>query len=132
MRRIAFACAAAMLALGGCVAAPAPAPAAAPAPSPVAGSGGVRAPQVMAPQGLEEVIGAGAAALARRFGTPRLDVVEGDVRKLQFAGSACVLDVYLYPLEPGAEPTATHVAARLRQGGATVDPRACLREIERR
>ena len=52
-----------------------------------------------------------AAALVRYFGQPRLDVAEGDMRKLQFAGEACVLDVFLYPLRPGAEPVATGTAA---------------------
>jgi len=88
-------------------------------------------PQVMAAAGLEGVIGSPAAALTRRFGTPRIDLAEGDARKLQFGGQACVLDIYLYPLAAGAEPTATHVEARIRQGGAEADPGACIREVER-
>jgi hypothetical protein len=91
-------------------------------------------PQVMAGQGLGGVIGSPGGALTSRFGTPRIDLVEGDARKLQFAGSACVLDIYLYPAAaaPAAEPTATHIEARLRQGGAPADPSACIREIEGR
>lgn len=89
-------------------------------------------PQVMAAAGLEGVIGLSAAALTRRFGTPRIELAEGDARKLQFAGSNCVLDIYLYPVAAAAERTATHVAARLRQGGAATDPGACIREVERR
>lgn len=89
-------------------------------------------PQVMTPQSLEGVIGSPAAALTRRFGEPRIDLTEGDARKLQFAGSSCVLDIYLYPLRVGADPTAAHVEARLRQGGAVVDQGACIREVERR
>jgi len=77
------------------------------------------------------VIGAPVAALTNRFGQPRIDLAEGDARKLQFAGQSCVLDIYLYPVAAAAEPTATHVAARLRQGGAPADPGECLREIER-
>lgn len=132
MRRAALACAAASLALAGCGGAGRPAPATPPAAAGAARGGVVRVPQVMAPQGLEGVIGSPAAALTRRFGDPRLDVPEGDVRKLQFAGRACVLDIYLYPLGPGAEPTAAHVEARLRQGGAAVDAGACIREVESR
>lgn len=90
------------------------------------------APEVMAPAGLGGVIGSPAAALTSRFGSPRIDLAEGDARKLQFAGQTCVLDIYLYPIAAAAEPTATHVAARLRQGGAPADPGACLREIEQR
>lgn len=88
-------------------------------------------PEVMSPQGLGGVIGQPAAALTRRFGEPRLDLAEGDARKLQFAGSTCVLDIFLYPLAAAAEPTATHVEARVRQGGAPLDPGACIREVER-
>lgn len=101
----------------------------APAPAPVR-SGVVRVPQVMQPQGLEGVIGMGAAALTQRFGAPRIDLTEGDARKLQFAGQNCVLDIYLYPSRIGVDPTAAHVDARLRQGGAAVDGGACIREVE--
>ena len=73
-----------------------------------------------------------AAALTRRFGSPRIDLAEGDAHKLQFAGAACVLDIYLYPLSAGGPATATHVEARLRQGGAPADPGACIREVEQR
>ncbi len=122
--------AAAMLTLAACAAAPRSAPARASSAAP--GVGVVRVPAVMAPQGLGGVIGAPAAALTTRFGTPRLDVPEGDVRKLQFAASGCVLDIYLYPLSPGAEPTAAHVTARQQQGGAQADAGACIRALERR
>jgi hypothetical protein len=92
----------------------------------------VRLPEVMAPQGLEGVIGTDAAALTRRFGAPRIDLAEGDARKLQFTGATCVIDIYLYPQRPGTEPLAAHVVARQRQGGAEVDRGACIREVERR
>lgn len=90
----------------------------------------VMLPAVMAPTGLEGVIGSPAGALTQRFGAPRIDLAEGDARKLQFAGASCVLDIFLYPPRPGAEPTAAHVDARLRQGGAAVDGGACIREVE--
>ncbi len=84
-------------------------------------------PQVMAPAGLEGVIGTSAPALLRRFGSPRIDLAEGDARKLQFSDGTCVLDIFLYPVSAGAEPTATHIEARLRAGGAPVDKGACIR-----
>jgi hypothetical protein len=115
-------------ALAGCAGGSASAPAR-PAPS---RSTIVRVPQVMAPQGLEGVIGQDVGALTRRFGTPRIDLAEGDARKLQFAGRNCVLDIYLYPAAAGREPTAAHVEARLRQGGAAADRGACIREVESR
>lgn len=89
-------------------------------------------PEVMSSQGLGGVIGLPAAALTRRLGAARIDLAEGDAHKLQFTGASCVLDIYLYPLSAGAQPTATHVEARLRQGGAPVDPGACIREAEQR
>lgn len=90
----------------------------------------VKVPEVMAPAGLSGVIGSPAAALTTRFGSPRIDLSEGDARKLQFAGQTCVLDIYLYPVAAAAEPTATHVEARLRLGGAPADPGACIGEVE--
>lgn len=82
--------------------------------------------------GLEGVIGADVEALQRTFGTARLDVWEGDARKLQFTGDACVLDVYLYPLQPGAQPTATYVDARRASDGLDVDRAACVAALRRR
>ena len=116
--------------LAACAGGGAPAPASRTAAGPR--STVVVVPQVMAPAGLGGVIGSRADALTRRFGEPRIDLAEGDARKLQFAGSSCVLDVFLYPVAAGTEPTATHVAARLRQGGTAVDAGACIREVERR
>src|SRR5688500_4060284 len=60
-----------------------------PPPRPVAPPAtGFRAPQVLRLPGLEGVIEQNAADLARQFGNPRLDVREGDMRKLQFGGEA--------------------------------------------
>ena len=92
---------------------------------------GARAPEIQRLPGLEEVIEHDAASLARRFGDPRLDVREGDMRKLQFAGEPCVLDVFLYPLHEGAEPVATHVEARRSSDGQDVDRAACAAALRR-
>lgn len=112
---------------------PAVTPPTRPAP-PVASTttGGFRAPKVMSLPGIEGLIGANAAALTRQLGTPRLDVREGDARKLQFSGEPCVLDVWLYPLSPGAEPSATYVEARRASDGLDVDRVACVRALLRR
>jgi len=80
--------------------------------------------------GLEGVIGATRSQLTQAFGTPRLDVIEGDVRKLQFSGGACVLDVYLYPREEGQEPEASYVDAR-RADGRDVDRATCVAALRR-
>lgn len=93
---------------------------------------GFRTPQMMRDRGLNGVIGTKASALTARFGRARIDLAEGDARKLQFANERCVLDVFLYPLEAGSEPVATHVDARLRAGGGETDRAGCIAEIERR
>lgn len=99
-----------------------------PAPPPAQG---FRAPQVQQGAGLERVIDKDAATLVREFGKPRLDVREGDMRKLQFAGEPCVLDVYLYPLRPGAAPVATYLDARRTSDGLDVDRAACIAALAR-
>ena len=90
-----------------------------------------RAPRVMNIPGLEGVIGKNETALANLFGSPRLAVKEGDARKLQFVGEACVLDIYLYPLEPRGEPSATYVDARRSSDGLDVDRAACVKALRR-
>ncbi|GHC84553.1 hypothetical protein [Novosphingobium pokkalii] len=84
----------------------------------------------MAP-GLEGVIGADGDALVRQFGAPRLDIKEEDARKLQWSGTACILDVYLYPPQAGGRPTATYVDAR-RGDGREVDRAACVAALRQR
>lgn len=88
--------------------------------------------QVMSEPGLEGVIGAAADPLLRMFGEPRLDLYEGDVRKLQFSGEPCVLDIYLYPPTGGGPPVATHVDARRASDGRDVDRAACVSALRRR
>lgn len=83
-------------------------------------------PRILSAPGLEGVIGAGPDDLVRQFGPARLDVWEGDARKLQFAGRACVLDVFLYPPEAGRPASATFVEARRASDGQEVDRAACV------
>ena len=90
-----------------------------------------RPPEIQHAPGLEGVLQENAATLQRLFGQPRLDVREGDARKLQFSGTACVLDVFLYPLRTGTEPVATYVEARRASDGAEVDRAACARALRR-
>lgn len=91
---------------------------------------GFRQPAIIDDAGLRSIVRADAARLQLLFGPPRLDVAEGDMRKLQFAGEACVLDIFLYPLAPGAEPVATWVEARRGSDGQAVDRAACARALE--
>ena len=111
-----------------------PAPAIKPPPAPVT----VPHPQaparpaarVMSAPGLAGVIGADRDALIRLFGPPRLDIREDDARKLQWSGTACILDVYLYPGPTGGQQTATYVDAR-RGDGRDVDRAACIAALRR-
>jgi len=97
-----------------------------PRPAPV----GKPIAQVQMIPGLEGVIGSDALQLGRVFGTPRIDVIEDDARKMQWSGTACILDVYLYPPANGGKPTATYVDAR-RGDGRDVDRAACVAALRK-
>lgn len=90
------------------------------------------APKLQVAPGLEGVIGARPDDLVRQFGPARLDVIEGDARKLQFAGSACILDIYLYPQGAGRDLQATYVDARRASDGQDVDRAACVGALRKR
>jgi len=81
-------------------------------------------------RGLERVLGSTAEELTRLFGEPAQDFREEGARKLQFAGQACLLDVYLYTLEGGGERRATWVDAR-NTAGESVDPAGCIAALGR-
>lgn len=128
--------------LAGCTAVPTPGPprtqpvargpgAPVPATDPAPPAGGFIAPIVLRERGLEDVIGQRVGGVERLFGEPRLRVPEGDALKLQFTGRACVLDVFLYPTQPGAEPVATYVEARRASDAEEVDRAACVRALRR-
>lgn len=106
-------------------------PATRPAPPPPQSVGGLPAPQIMEGAGLGGIIREPAEVLVRRFGQPRLNVAEGDMRKLQFVGTPCVLDIFLYPLAAGGTPVATWVEARRASDGAEVDRLACIQALSR-
>ncbi len=76
------------------------------------------------------LIGNSADAIGRMFGKPHLDVTEGAGRKLQFAGSKCILDVYFYAPRAGAHPVATHVDARTPDG-RNAEVNSCAQSIQR-
>lgn len=80
---------------------------------------------------LRGVVGMDAKHLFAMFGTPRLDIRERTVRKLQFANGRCVLDAYLYTSERHKEPVVTHVDARLPNGDDT-DPATCAAALQQR
>ena len=81
-------------------------------------------------RGLEAVMGKDVRSLTRLFGEPRLDIREGDARKLQFTSDACVLDMYLYP-KGSSEPVVTYVDARTPDG-RTADRASCVAALRSR
>lgn len=80
--------------------------------------------------GLDRVLGREANALVALFGQPDADVREGNARKLQFAGPACVLDAYLYP-RSSAAPVVTHIDSR-QPDGSPIDRASCIAALTRR
>ena len=100
-----------------------------PTPPPISTT--MRQPPILSGPGFDDVTGESAGSLIRLFGQPQLDVRESDVRKLQFSGEACVLDVFLYPIRERSEPEATWVEARRKSDGLEVDRAACIRALRR-
>lgn len=75
--------------------------------------------------------GMDARRLTQLFGTPRLDIRESTMRKLQFANGRCVLDAYLYPPPRGGEPVVAHTDTR-SPAGVNVDQTACVAALQSR
>lgn len=111
----------AALSLGACATVPPPQPIASVNPGPPASAFTKGGP----------LMGEDVRQLTRQFGTPRLDIREATMRKLQFANGRCVLDAYLYPPAPGKEPVVTHVDAR-SPVGVNVDPASCAAALQAR
>lgn len=105
---------------------PTPAPPSAAAPAPRSAQPRL----VLKDRDPSAILGTQASALTERFGIARLTLPEGEATKLQFASPTCVLDIYLYPLAAGAEPIATHVLSRRRDGSA-IEQSACVAALER-
>jgi hypothetical protein len=78
-----------------------------------------------------DLIGLDANALVERFGSPRLQVREGDGTKLQFAAGSCLLDAYLYPGPSGGVPRTAHVDTRSRDG-RSMDQAGCIALLDAR
>ncbi len=74
------------------------------------------------------IVGLTAEDLIHRFGTPTLQIREGDSLKLQFRSDQCVLDAYLYPTG-NAPYRVTYVDARSRSL-ADVDQALCIASVE--
>lgn len=56
--------------------------------------------------------------LVQHFGSPRIQVREGDGTKFQWTADGCILDVYIYPPESGQGiARVIYADARTRSGG---------------
>jgi hypothetical protein len=119
--RAGLAAGAGFMLLAGCATAP---PTAAPAPAPRPRA------TVVNPAGLERVLGRDADAVIAVLGAPDQDQREDRGRRLQFAGPACVLDVYFYPKGNGAA-VATWIDART-PAGTDFDRASCVAALSRR
>jgi hypothetical protein len=107
------------LLLAGCATRPqeqAPAPAPAPQPQ---------------PEETSSLVGLTPQELIGRFGTPALQIREGNSLKLQFRGPRCVMDTYLYPSGGSGTLKVTHVDTRLPSGG-DIDQAACVFALRNR
>ena len=77
-----------------------------------------------------QIIGLTSQELVQRFGTPALQIREGNSLKLQFRDERCVLDAYLYPPPGAAAPyRVTYVDART-PALAELAPAACIAALE--
>jgi hypothetical protein len=74
------------------------------------------------------IIGMTAEDLIHRFGSPALQIREGESLKLQFRSDQCVLDAYLYP-EGSAPYRVTYVDARTSSLG-TIDQALCISSLQ--
>jgi hypothetical protein len=72
-----------------------------------------------------------AQELVGRFGSPALQIREGNSLKLQFRGPRCVMDTYLYPSGSAGTLKVTHVDTRLPSGG-DIDQAACIFALRNR
>ena len=79
----------------------------------------VAVPPPVQPQQPEQnsLVGLTAQELVGRFGAPALQIREGTSVKLQFRGSRCVLDAYLYPSGSAGTMKVSHIDTRLRDAG---------------
>jgi hypothetical protein len=86
------------------------------------------APQASPPSQQPEtssLVGLTPQELVGRFGRPALQIREGSSLKLQFRGTRCVMDAYLYPSGGSGTLKVTHVDTRLPSGG-DIDQAACV------
>jgi hypothetical protein len=85
-------------------------------------------PPAQPPRESGVLVGMTGNELVTRFGSPVLQIREGNSFKIQFRGRLCVLDAFLYP-STGAQYRVTHVEARSLSGLET-NQSDCIRTLE--
>ncbi len=85
-------------------------------------------PTAQPPRESGVLVGMTGNELVTRFGSPVLQIREGNSFKIQFRGRLCVLDAFLYP-STGAQYRVTHVEARSLSGLDT-NQSDCIRTLE--
>jgi hypothetical protein len=91
----------------------------------------ISAPPIKIATGLDRVMGKDARSLVQLFGPAAQDVREASARKLQFSGTSCILDAYLYPPAKGKEPVVTYLAARVPDG-RDADKASCVTALSQK
>ena len=102
--------------------------AAACAPRPQAASVPVATPAPPPVRSQSSLFGLGVQDLVDHFGKPALQIHEGSSVKLQFRGTRCVLDAYLYPARDG-QLRVTYIDTR-GTSGANMNQAACILALE--
>jgi hypothetical protein len=85
-------------------------------------------PAAVAEPQTRRLIGLTPSELVGHFGSPALQVREGNSLKLQFRGRRCVLDAYFYPSANGGMRV-TYVDTRA-VSGVNTDQAACISALE--
>ncbi len=78
-----------------------------------------------------DMLGRTEKSLRAQYGDPRLDISEGDGRKLQYVTKKCVVDIYLYPPAAGKDAQVVHIDAR-DDAGRDLDRDGCIQQLSRK
>ena len=78
-----------------------------------------------------DMLGRNEKSLRAQFGEPRLNIVEGDGRKMQYVTAKCVVDIYLFPPAAGKEAAVVHIDAR-DDAGRDMDRDSCVLQLTRK
>ncbi len=78
-----------------------------------------------------DMLGRTEKSLRAQYGDPRLDIREGEGRKMQYLTKKCVVDIYLFPPSAGKEAQVVHIDAR-DDAGRDLDRDGCVQQLSRK